>query len=83
MKELQELVEMGECVDSSPIPLFNINSIVLDKVIVWLNYHYNNQNKSFAETNDWDQSFFNCDQQMLFQLLLAANYLNIKGLLNS
>lgn len=30
---------------------------------------------------EWDRDFINVDQEMLLQLILAANYLDIKNLL--
>ena len=43
-----------------------------------------NQDDSRKRTTDiseWDQKFINVDQEMLFEVILAANYLDIKPLL--
>jgi hypothetical protein len=34
-----------------------------------------------AEISEWDQRFISVDQEMLFEIFLAANYLDIKPLL--
>ena len=34
-----------------------------------------------TDLNEWDQRFFAVDQEMLFEIIIAANYLNIKPLL--
>ena len=57
----------------------------MEKVVVWLKYHYlrndSKDDKTYEETDDkFDEYFFtSCDTPTLFRLLLAANYLNIKG----
>ena len=38
--------------------------------------------KSSEEIGDWDREFINVDQGTLFEVILAANYLDIKGLLD-
>ena len=38
--------------------------------------------KSEDEAKAWDAEFVKVDQATLFDLILAANYLNIKGLLD-
>ena len=43
-----------------------------------------NQDDSRKRTTDiseWDQKFITVDQEMLFEIILAANYLDIKPLL--
>jgi hypothetical protein len=34
-----------------------------------------------AEVGEWDTKFIQVDQEMLFEIILAANYLDIKPLL--
>ena len=34
-----------------------------------------------TDISEWDQKFISLDQEMLFEIILAANYLDIKGLL--
>jgi len=35
-----------------------------------------------TKVNEWDQIFISVDQEMLFEIILAANYLDIKPLLS-
>ena len=37
--------------------------------------------KRTTDINEWDQKFIQVDQEMLFEIILAANYLDIKPLL--
>ncbi|CAK9197924.1 unnamed protein product [Sphagnum troendelagicum] len=74
-----------------PIPLPNVSSNILAKVIEYCKYHVDNRRKALSEQRQvaaadnvvkaWDQDFINVDQGTLFDLILAANYLNIKDLL--
>ncbi|RUP51178.1 putative negative regulator sulfur controller-3 [Jimgerdemannia flammicorona] len=76
----------------TPIPLPNVNSKVLRKVIEWCEYHCmdplaptneNTENqKQNTDIEDWDQKFIEVDQETLFKIILATNYLNIKPLLD-
>ncbi|CAK9227480.1 unnamed protein product [Sphagnum troendelagicum] len=72
-----------------PIPLPNVSSKILAKVIEYCKYHVDNQkstdDKPATPEDDikaWDQDFVKVDQATLFDLILAANYLNIKSLLD-
>lgn len=72
------------------IPLPNVSSKILAKVIEYCKYHVDNQkgatdDKPAASEDDikaWDADFVKVDQATLFDLILAANYLNIKNLLD-
>ena len=37
--------------------------------------------KRTTDISEWDQKFITVDQEMLFAIILAANYLDIKPLL--
>ncbi|ELU45033.1 S-phase kinase-associated protein 1A-like protein [Rhizoctonia solani AG-1 IA] len=78
-----------------PIPLPNVSSSVLKKVLEYCEHHRaeplptaetdNNaddpRKRQVSEIGEWDQKFIQVDQEMLFEIILAANYLDIKALL--
>ncbi|GIY69289.1 hypothetical protein CDAR_486961 [Caerostris darwini] len=77
--------------DQEPVPLHNVNSTILKKVIQWATYHINDpspseeddsREKRTDDISSWDADFLKVDQGTLFELILAANYLDIKGLLD-
>jgi S-phase kinase-associated protein 1 len=73
------------------IPLPNVTGKILAKVIDYCKYHQEHptpatdDKKDEKRTDDiipWDQDFVKVDQATLFELILAANYLDIKPLLD-
>nr|CAD7430993.1 unnamed protein product [Timema monikensis] len=73
------------------VPLPNVNSAILKKVIQWATFHKDdppppeddeNKEKRTDDISSWDADFLKVDQGTLFELILAANYLDIKGLLD-
>jgi len=78
--------------DSEVVPLPNVNSAILKKVIQWAEYHKDdpppaqedeeNRERRTDDITPWDQEFLKVDQGTLFELIQAANYLDIKGLLD-
>jgi len=84
------LEDVGE--SDAPIPLPNVNSKVLRKVIEWCEHHRTDppaptdenteDRKRNTDIEDWDQKFMEVDQETLFEIILAANYLDIKPLLD-
>ena len=71
-----------------PIPLANVTSDVMKKVIEWAEHHKDDptqeENEEERRTDDisaWDANFMKVDQGRMFELILAANYLKIDGLL--
>lgn len=39
--------------------------------------------KAAPEINEWDKKFLNVDQEMLCEIIMAANYLDIRALLDA
>mmetsp|Transcript_9129 Transcript_9129/g.33490 ORF Transcript_9129/g.33490 Transcript_9129/m.33490 type:complete len:158 (-) Transcript_9129:723-1196(-) len=72
----------------APIPLPNVNAKILAKVIEYCKHQVEtrkeSEDKAASEESikNWEANFVNVDQNTLFELILAANYLNIKSLLD-
>ncbi|XP_054825795.1 SKP1-like protein 1A [Prosopis cineraria] len=81
---IKHMIE-DDCADSG-IPLPNVTSKILAKVIEYCKKHVdvaNSEEKiTEGQLRDWDADFVRVDQATLFDLILAANYLNIKSLLD-
>lgn len=73
----------------NPIPLPNVTGSILAKVVEYCKYHTENptpvtedDKKKDQEIIPWDLEFCKVDQETLFELILAANYLDIPSLLD-
>uniref|UniRef100_A0A3Q7EUH6 SKP1-like protein n=1 Tax=Solanum lycopersicum TaxID=4081 RepID=A0A3Q7EUH6_SOLLC len=73
----------------SHIPISNVSGNILAKVLEYLKRHVEEESTSKTEGADadaalkvFDAEFVKVDQKTLFDLILAANYLNIKSLLD-
>ncbi|KAF6746283.1 Skp1 family, dimerization domain-containing protein [Ephemerocybe angulata] len=85
------LEDVGE--SDLPIPLPNVESNVLVKILEYCE-HYRGEPLPASDVDpaeigdrsldiaDWDQKYMAVDQEMLFEIILAANYLDIKSLLD-
>ncbi|KAF9777199.1 S-phase kinase-associated protein 1A-like protein [Thelephora terrestris] len=79
------LEDVGE--RDEPIPLHNVSSSVLKKVLEYCEHHrgeplptaddanVDENRKRTTDIGEWDQKFITVDQEMLFKIILAANYL--------
>eukprot|EP00253_Pinus_taeda_P001197 PITA_01197 len=74
---------------ANAIPLPNVSSKILSKVIEYCEYHVKAQmlaaGKSAISEDEiriWDEEFVKVDEATLCDLILAANYLNIENLLD-
>ncbi|CAI0553857.1 unnamed protein product [Linum tenue] len=68
-----------DCADNG-IPLPNVTGRILAKVIEYCKKHHEAPKPDGLKS--WDEDFVKVDQNTLFDLILAANYLNIKDLLD-
>ncbi|XP_026395857.1 SKP1-like protein 11 [Papaver somniferum] len=88
-KILRGIIEESERVGGNIIvPLPEVSSKVLVLIISYLNKHHNEENNNAEEMKEmleWDDEFFQAidNNEMLFDLINASNYLNIKSLLDS
>ncbi|KAA8528771.1 hypothetical protein F0562_036126 [Nyssa sinensis] len=83
---IKHMIE-DDCADNG-IPLPNVTSKILSKVIEYCKKHVEapkSEDRSTGVDDDlkaFDAEFVKVDQGTLFDLILAANYLNIKSLLD-
>ncbi|GAB4848443.1 SKP1-like protein 1A [Ancistrocladus abbreviatus] len=81
---IKHMIE-DDCADNV-IPLPNVTSRILAKVIEYCKKHVESPKTDDRAAEDelkaWDADFVKVDQATLFDLILAANYLNIKSLLD-
>jgi S-phase kinase-associated protein 1 len=91
---MSELVKtsLEKDVDAKEAPIPNVSTKVLALVIKYMNYHIDNPAKEIEKplksanmkevVSDWDAEFVDLDQERLFEVILAANYMDIKPLLD-
>jgi len=78
--------------EEQEIPLPNVSSKVLAKVIQFCKQHVKEpmaeiekplkSEKMEEVVGKWDADYVNIEQELLFELILAANYMDIKSLLD-
>lgn len=85
---IKHMIE-DDCADNA-IPLPNVTGKILAMVVEYCKKHVEAASKATEERSGsaeddlkaWDADFVKVDQATLFDLILAANYLNIKSLLD-
>lgn len=92
IRDMMELLGIEEG-SEDPVPLGEVNAQTLNRVIQWCTHHKNDpvpteedeSKEKELKTDDipsWDNEFLKIDQELLFELIRAANYLHVKGLLD-
>ncbi|CDJ61154.1 S-phase kinase-associated protein, putative [Eimeria maxima] len=86
---VKSMTEDGD--DTDVVPLPKVSSYILKKVVEYCTHHHDNppediptplKTSNLAEVvSEFDFNFVNVEQTVLFDLLLAADYLNIPSLL--
>jgi len=89
---LQDIGDTSESEEELPIP--NVSHAILKKIIDWCEKHKDDSpsaeeeeadradTKKTQEVPKWDAEFLKVDQGTLFEIILAANYLDIGKLLD-
>lgn len=92
--QMSELVKTltDDAGSNEEVPLMDVKTPVLAKVIEFCRHHVDNKlpeiEKPLRSANlsdivpEWDAKFVEVEQEMLFELILAANYMDIKSLLD-
>lgn len=86
---LKNLMEDLSHDTTSPLPVHNINKTTMERVIQFSNWHDEHPGEEFItkkadDVKEWDKSFMASmeSQSDVFELILAANYLEHKQLLD-
>ncbi|KAK6141016.1 hypothetical protein DH2020_025238 [Rehmannia glutinosa] len=77
-QSIKHLIE-DDCADTV-IPVHNVTSKILAKVLEYCKRHVDAV--AGDDLKEFDEEFMKVDQGTLFELVLAANYLDIKSLLD-
>lgn len=83
------VADIGNSDSDHPIPLSNISHETLTKVIEYLEHIVDHQDEKVDKStlrdkdlNAWEKKFCSIEIPKMYQLILAANYLDIKHLLD-
>ncbi|KAJ3061522.1 hypothetical protein HDU98_002573 [Podochytrium sp. JEL0797] len=84
------LEDIGDA-DDQPIPLPNVSGAILQKVIEYATMHKDDapptpedeaKLKTSEDIEERDKEYMNVEQGTMFEIILAANYLDMKNLLD-
>jgi S-phase kinase-associated protein 1 len=77
--------------DDPEVPLHNVKSHILQKIIAYLEYYKDTEPKEIEKplpsnnfnecVEAWDYQFIDLELDLIFEIILAANYMDIKPLM--
>jgi S-phase kinase-associated protein 1 len=84
------LADVEDDDSTDPIMLPNLTGPIMAKVVEWAKHHHDHPDLETKPSKnpiedpipEWDQEFLKVEQSELFDIMIAANYLDIKPLLN-
>lgn len=81
---------MLECVgidnykeEEAAVPLPNVSSAILRKVLQWAEYHMDDENRHIEDISSWNANFLKTEQSALKELYDAADFLDMRDLLDA
>ena len=83
---ITKMLELTES-DDEPVQLPKVSSRIMEKIIAWAEHHKDDltfrggRDVEFLRTRPlplWDEAFLEVDRPVLFELVMAANFLDIK-----
>ncbi|CAB3410189.1 unnamed protein product [Caenorhabditis bovis] len=90
VRNLLDALGMDSSNAEETIPLLNVPTEILRLVLVWCEKHQNDSPsnaKKEADMSDeekkWEEEFFRVEQPILFELVSAANYMDVQSLLDA
>lgn len=88
---IKDMLEACDEDENAIVPLPKVTSPILKKVLEWADYHKDdaepledadNKVKRNDDISTWDIEFLKVNESTLYELILAANYLDVKGLMD-
>ena len=80
MVTIQTMIDHEEEDSDEVTPVPTVEAQVLEKIIQWTNYHQFDHEKT--GNTAWYIQYFNVELTKIFEVIIAADYLEIKTLLN-
>ena len=80
MMTIQTMIDHEDEDSDEVTPVPTLKAQVLEKIIQWTEYHKIDHEKT--ENFAWYINYFNVDLNELFEIIIGADYLDVKALLN-
>ena len=80
MVTIQTMIDHEDDDSDEVTPVPTVKALVLEKIIQWTKYH--KIDREMTEKIAWCIQYFNVELKKLFEIIIAADYLEVKSLLN-
>ena len=80
MVTIQTMIDHENEDSEEVIPVSTVKAQVLEKIIQWTDHHKIDLDKTSHTT--WMVKYFNVELEKMFEIIIAADYLEVESLLN-